>query len=128
MFSGSPTLKAINYALSHGAGLVRFLDDGRIDIDNNPVERSMRSIALQRNYAKRRIMRRCRRRVQLLHQTRRRKLHIITTTARSEEHTSELQSLMRISYAVFCLTKKTTKKKNTKIQIYTTTNIEKKQK
>src|SRR3546814_3189070 len=34
---------------------------------------------------------------------------------RSEEHTSELQSLMRISYAVFCLKKK---KKNT--QCYTT--------
>src|SRR3546814_1639861 len=31
---------------------------------------------------------------------------------RSEEHTSELQSLMRISYAVFCLKKK--KQKNTK--------------
>src|SRR3546814_7925277 len=30
------------------------------------------------------------------------------TQARSEEHTSELQSLMRISYAVFCLKKKTT--------------------
>src|SRR3546814_2551212 len=29
---------------------------------------------------------------------------------RSEEHTSELQSLMRTSYAVFCLKKKTTKK------------------
>src|SRR3546814_10518591 len=29
--------------------------------------------------------------------------------ARSEEHTSELQSLMRISYAVFCLKKKTEK-------------------
>src|SRR3546814_10454923 len=29
---------------------------------------------------------------------------------RSEEHTSELQSLMRISYAVFCLKKKTEKK------------------
>src|SRR3546814_8650549 len=29
-----------------------------------------------------------------------------TQTARSEEHTSELQSLMRISYAVFCLKKK----------------------
>src|SRR3546814_9725975 len=28
------------------------------------------------------------------------------TLARSEEHTSELQSLMRISYAVFCLKKK----------------------
>src|SRR3546814_5534683 len=33
------------------------------------------------------------------------------TLARSEEHTSELQSLMRISYAVFCLKKK--KKTNT---------------
>src|SRR3546814_7632716 len=31
---------------------------------------------------------------------------------RSEEHTSELQSLMRISYAVFCLKKKTQTKKN----------------
>src|SRR3546814_4653497 len=30
-------------------------------------------------------------------------------TRRSEEHTSELQSLMRISYAVFCLKKKTRK-------------------
>src|SRR3546814_3038512 len=35
---------------------------------------------------------------------------------RSEEHTSELQSLMRISYAVFCLKKKTKKKKKTKRQ------------
>src|SRR3546814_6188601 len=33
--------------------------------------------------------------------------------ARSEEHTSELQSLMRISYAVFCLKKKKKKKCNT---------------
>src|SRR3546814_10454763 len=32
---------------------------------------------------------------------------------RSEEHTSELQSLMRISYAVFCLKKKNTKKQHT---------------
>src|SRR3546814_7679809 len=31
---------------------------------------------------------------------------------RSEEHTSELQSLMRISYAVFCLKKKRTKTHN----------------
>src|SRR3546814_6184959 len=31
------------------------------------------------------------------------------TSSRSEEHTSELQSLMRISYAVFCLKKKITK-------------------
>src|SRR3546814_2130808 len=33
------------------------------------------------------------------------------TSRRSEEHTSELQSLMRISYAVFCLKKKKTQKK-----------------
>src|SRR3546814_9399527 len=33
---------------------------------------------------------------------------IILVRPRSEEHTSELQSLMRISYAVFCLKKKTT--------------------
>src|SRR3546814_7503838 len=33
-------------------------------------------------------------------------------TKRSEEHTSELQSLMRISYAVFCLKKKQTAKLN----------------
>src|SRR3546814_948729 len=33
---------------------------------------------------------------------------------RSEEHTSELQSLMRISYAVFCLKKKTTLKHSRK--------------
>src|SRR3546814_2014768 len=34
----------------------------------------------------------------------------ITTVGRSEEHTSELQSLMRISYAVFCLQKKNTER------------------
>src|SRR3546814_4892643 len=33
------------------------------------------------------------------------------TDGRSEEHTSELQSLMRISYAVFCLKKKKTEQK-----------------
>src|SRR3546814_10188655 len=36
---------------------------------------------------------------------------------RSEEHTSELQSLMRISYAVFCLKKKKNKKKNNRTQV-----------
>src|SRR3546814_10580136 len=38
---------------------------------------------------------------------------IISRPGRSEEHTSELQSLMRISYAVFCL-KKNKQKKNKK--------------
>src|SRR3546814_2816984 len=32
--------------------------------------------------------------------------HLVSIAGRSEEHTSELQSLMRISYAVFCLKKK----------------------
>src|SRR3546814_4991240 len=43
---------------------------------------------------------------------------------RSEEHTSELQSLMRISYAVFCLKKKNTKKtlKKSAIHRITLTN------
>src|SRR3546814_5977868 len=35
-------------------------------------------------------------------------LQTFCSTSRSEEHTSELQSLMRISYAVFCLKKKKT--------------------
>src|SRR3546814_8874823 len=35
-------------------------------------------------------------------------LVFVDTPGRSEEHTSELQSLMRISYAVFCLKKKNT--------------------
>src|SRR3546814_6920856 len=49
----------------------------------------------------------------------------ITLKARSEEHTSELQSLMRISYAVFCLKKKnnTHKHINTKSTTKYTTTI-----
>src|SRR3546814_8845768 len=39
--------------------------------------------------------------------------------ARSEEHTSELQSLMRISYAVFCLKKKNSREEHTKDSEYT---------
>src|SRR3546814_8910970 len=42
------------------------------------------------------------------------------TDGRSEEHTSELQSLMRISYAVFCL-----KKKNNRQHVTTTTDKQK---
>src|SRR3546814_2094866 len=46
------------------------------------------------------------------------RLMFCTMTARSEEHTSELQSLMRISYAVFCLKKK---KSQVKIKTHTLT-------
>src|SRR3546814_7906874 len=49
----------------------------------------------------------------------------ITIMERSEEHTSELQSLMRISYAVFCLKKKksTTTTKMHKHNTYMPSNI-----
>ena len=54
----SKLAEAIRYALSRWAGLTRrYLDDGRIEIDNNVVERAMRPIALGRNYAHPVIMR-----------------------------------------------------------------------
>src|SRR3546814_1765648 len=48
--------------------------------------------------------------------------HRLVFQRRSEEHTSELQSLMRISYAVFCLTKKNKNKTNTKKRLQTEQN------
>ena len=47
----SPMAQAIRYALSHWGGLVRFVEDGRIEIDSNTVERSIRPIALNRKNA-----------------------------------------------------------------------------
>jgi transposase len=41
----SPMAEAIRYTLSRWEGLVRFLDDGRIELDTNPVERTIRPIA-----------------------------------------------------------------------------------
>ena len=38
--------EAIRYALNHWDGLTRFLDDGRIELDTNVVERSIRPIAM----------------------------------------------------------------------------------
>jgi len=43
--------EAIRYALSRWAGLCLFLDDGRVEIDNNTVERAIRPIALNRKNA-----------------------------------------------------------------------------
>jgi transposase len=43
--------KAIRYALKQWEGLIRFLDDGRIEIDSNTVERAMRPVALTRKNA-----------------------------------------------------------------------------
>ncbi len=43
--------EAIRYGLNHWDGLVRFLDDGRIELDTNIVERGIRPIALNRKNA-----------------------------------------------------------------------------
>jgi transposase len=47
----SKLAEAIRYALSRWQGLTRFLDDGRIEIDSNVVERAIRPIALNRKNA-----------------------------------------------------------------------------
>src|SRR3546814_6790544 len=78
-----------HYALIHHADL-RASPSGRVDIKDYPTAVTARIIG-EGQYRRDPVIR-----------------------ARSEEHTSELQSLMRISYAVFCL-----KKKNTN---YTTQN------
>jgi transposase len=43
--------EATRYALSRWAGLTRFIDDGRIELDNNAVERAIRPITLNRKNA-----------------------------------------------------------------------------
>ena len=47
----SPLAGAMRYALRHWSGLVLFLDDGRIELDTNIVERGMRPVALARKNA-----------------------------------------------------------------------------
>lgn len=47
----SKLAEAIRYALSRWAGRSRFLDDGRVEIDSNVVERAIQPIALDRKNA-----------------------------------------------------------------------------
>lgn len=47
----SPLAKAIRYTLGHWAGLGVFLNDGRVEVDNNTVERTIRAIGLGRKNA-----------------------------------------------------------------------------
>ena len=47
----SPTGAALKYIARYWEGLILFLDDGRIEMDNNPVERTIRPIALNRKNA-----------------------------------------------------------------------------
>ena len=51
IFRAAGTAEAIGYVLNQWKGLVRFLEDGRIELDTNAVERSMRPVALQRKNA-----------------------------------------------------------------------------
>jgi transposase len=49
--SGSTLAGDIRYALSHWEGLTRFLEDGRLELDTNPVENAIRPVALTRKNA-----------------------------------------------------------------------------
>src|SRR3546814_6047016 len=69
-----------------------------------PYTTLFRSVRFAQNYV------RFRRAEEILHE----KTETVSLLLRSEEHTSELQSLMRISYAVFCLKKKNRKTHTTK--------------
>ena len=55
----SDLAKAMRYALRHWDGLILYLDDGRLEMDTNVVERAIRPVTITRNYAHLRIMRRC---------------------------------------------------------------------
>jgi hypothetical protein len=52
----SPLAAAMRYALRHWSGLILFLDDGRIELDTNVVERGMRPVTLTRNYVQHFVM------------------------------------------------------------------------
>jgi hypothetical protein len=49
--SGSALAGDIRYALGHWAGLTHFLEDGRFELDTNPVENAIRPVALTRKNA-----------------------------------------------------------------------------
>src|SRR3546814_10082993 len=82
-----------HYALIHHADL-RASPSGRVDIKDYPTAVTARIIG-EGQYRRDPVIRAC-----------------AFAEGRSEEHTSELQSLMRISYAVFCLKKTTNKQKH----------------
>lgn len=49
--SGSRLAEGIRYGLAHWEGLTRFLNDGRLELDTNPVENAIRPICLTRKNA-----------------------------------------------------------------------------
>jgi len=53
---GSGTAKAFDYTLRRWPALIRYADSGNLPIDNNPVENSIRPIAIGKNYVRSGIM------------------------------------------------------------------------
>ncbi len=51
IYSNSTLTGDIRYALSHRCGLIRFLEDGRLELGANPVENAIRPVALTRKNA-----------------------------------------------------------------------------
>ena len=58
--------KAITYALEQWPQLLAYIEDGRIEIDNNIVENAIRPTAIGKNYVQSAVMRRWRQRVAFL--------------------------------------------------------------
>jgi len=52
------TWGVVRYALGRWEALLRYCDDGHLEIDNNAAERSLRAVALGRNHAQPEIMHR----------------------------------------------------------------------
>ena len=52
----SELAKAIHYALDRWTALMVFVDDGRVEMDNNAAERALRTVAVGRNYVRATIM------------------------------------------------------------------------
>src|SRR3546814_7037209 len=97
--------KALLYGRKRWDALTRYLDEGIAEIDNNIAERAIRSIAIGRkNWLFAGSKAGGERAAAIYSVIETAKLNGVEP--RSEEHTSELQSLMRISYAVFRLQKK----------------------
>ena len=55
----SPEGQAIAYTLSNWQALTRYCEDGDLEIDNNGAERSLRGVAVGRNYPRHRVMQCC---------------------------------------------------------------------
>ena len=87
--NGGGTAKAIDYSLKRWPALSRYASDGSLPIDNNPVENTIRPIAVGKNNVHRRLMRTCRR-------------HVCARRGRFGLAAMQSRSGLRIRTSVFC--------------------------